>query len=409
MNEDRREMIYQANPLISGRKPFTSIEMRLFLLALQHVNPHLSKHDKFYDKHFEELFIPPAQVKKIFGHGEYLKRLEAICDGMTQKAVTVSYEEGGFKKYPVFGYIEYKPKEGLRIKFNEDMRPLLLDIFESGYGYTKVAAKQLFTLSSAYAVRLLELMLQYRGMMKNNVITRHFELDDLREKMDVKADEYQRINDFKKRVLNDPVREIEKSTMYKLSYTVTKTGRKITGFDIMMDCSEEVLSEAEVPPETTVKLEITPKKSDWHGLSEQAVNKLTTICGSNEEFLKRMDYAIKLVEKRKPSNLQGFLYKAIQDNYLQQEKDEQAAIEREIRAVQENNDWEQAAAKMFNGEIQVDEGRPEKPFDLSNPMERAQVNVIKNSLKKRNLSFTSRLRLEEHNMSVGRFIELYAD
>ena len=92
MIEDRRPVIYQANPLIEGRKPFGTIEMRLFLLALQHVNPHLSKDDKFFDQRFEELHLTPTQTKEIFGHGEYLNRLQSVCDGMAQKVVTVDYE-----------------------------------------------------------------------------------------------------------------------------------------------------------------------------------------------------------------------------------------------------------------------------------------------------------------------------
>lgn len=405
MNEDHRPVIYQANPLIEGRKPFSAIEMRLFLLALQHVNPHLSSNDKFYDQRFKELYLTPAQTKEIFGHGEYLNRLESICDGMTQKVVTVSYDDGGFKKYPVFGYIEYKPKEGLRIKFNEDMRPLILDIFESGYGYTKIAAKQLFNLSSSYAVRLLELMLQYRGMMKSSVIVRHFELDDLREKMDIGSGEYRRISDFKKRVLNDPIEDINRSTQYSLSYVPTKTGRKVTGFDFTMECNDMILETEKSPEE--IKLEKLPRKADWHGLSERSVNKLTTICGSNEEFELRMEHALKLAKKRNPENLQGFLYNAIKDNYRQQDIDAQAAIEREMRAVKENNEWEQVAAKMFSNEIRVKEDRPEMLFDLKDSMDVAIIRVIKSALKEKKLDFTVRSRLEEHNMSIPRFLELY--
>ena len=173
-----------------------------------------------------------------------------------------------------------------------------------------------------------------------------------------------------------------------------------------MDCSE-VIQESEVAP--NIKLEALPKVTDRHGLSEKAVTELTIICGSNEEFKKRMDYAIKIARERKVKNLQGFLYNAVKDNYLQQELDVQAAIKKEMQAMQENHEWEQVATKMFSNEIEVDNSRPEVQFDMNNAMEAAVVRIIKRELKQRNLSFTSRLRLEEHNMSVGRFIELYAD
>ena len=50
VNETRA--IYQSNPLIEARKPLNALEMRLFLLAVENVNPHISGNDKYYDKDF---------------------------------------------------------------------------------------------------------------------------------------------------------------------------------------------------------------------------------------------------------------------------------------------------------------------------------------------------------------------
>jgi len=404
MTEERRSVIYQANPLIEGRQPFGTIEMRLFLLALQHVNPHVSNNDRYYDEAFKELYLTPVQVKEIFGHGEYLKILEGVCDNMMKKVITVRSNEGGFIKYSLFGRIEYKPKEGLWIKFDNEMRPLILDIIKSGGGYTKLDAKQLFNLHSAYAVRLLELMLQYRGMMINNVITRHIELEELRFFMDVEEGKYKQTGSFVQTIVEAPVKDINQSTEYELSYEKTKTGRKITGFTFHLNCSA---IQANEDRHESVKLEVIPSPKNRHGLSKKIVNQLTTICGSNEEFELRMEHALKLAEERKPDNLQGFLYNAIKENYRQQDLDTQAAIERELKAIEENNEWEQAALKMFSGEIQTKEDRPEIPFDLTNPIEAVLVKIIKKSLKERKLGITEKSRLEEHNMSIPRFLELY--
>ena len=106
MNE-MRDVIYQSNPLIEGRQPFGAIEMRLFLLALQNVNPHVSKNDKLYDEAFKDLTLSPNEVKDIFGNGVYLKRIEEICVGMAEKVVTTKEEDGSFVAYPIFGRITF--------------------------------------------------------------------------------------------------------------------------------------------------------------------------------------------------------------------------------------------------------------------------------------------------------------
>ena len=45
-----REKIYQSNPLIEARKYMNNIELKIFILGLQGVNPHISNKDLHYDK-----------------------------------------------------------------------------------------------------------------------------------------------------------------------------------------------------------------------------------------------------------------------------------------------------------------------------------------------------------------------
>lgn len=399
LHKRKTPILYQSNPLIESRKPLNTIEMRLFLLAVQNVNPHISAKDKYYDKDFKELHLTPGEVKEIFGNGAYLSRLEKICTGMAEKVVTVKDKNGNFSAYPLFEAIEYKPQEGLYICFNNRMRPFLLDIYESGRGYTKVSMKQIFNLSSAYAMRLLELMLQYKGTMKNKIITRYIELENLRFLLDIKENEYRRVTDLRRFVLNAPIREINEKTQYVISYISQKKGRRIVGFTFSMDCSHII-------PDKAAKRTINLIKEEWHGLSENAVSKLTTICGSNEEFKRRMDYAVSLLPKRKPQNPQAFLYKAIEENYLQQELDMQAAIQKEMKAAEE---WKATAKERFHDAIELENGAQEIPFDTSDAMQKAMVSVIKTALKRRELDITSKRLLTEHGYTVARFIDVYCD
>ena len=268
MERKKAPEVYQANPLIEARKPMNALEMRLFLLAVAAVNPHLSEKDKYYDHEFKELHLKPGELKAIFGNGSYLTRLEEVCDGLMERTIKLRDGKGGFVIYTVFDVIRYKPKDGLRIQFNHNMRPFLLDIYESRKGYTRIGLKQIFQLSSAYAIRLLELMLQYRGTMQGKKIVRHIEVDDLRFLLNVDEAKYKLMAEFKRRVLDAPIREINQRTQYQLSYEPTKTGRKITGFTFTMDCSH-VTPDAVV--KETITLERALPKREWHGLSEQAM------------------------------------------------------------------------------------------------------------------------------------------
>lgn len=169
-----------------------------------------------------------------------------------------------------------------------------------------------------------------------------------------------------------------------------------------MDCSH-VLPESSASE--TVQVEMLPNKSFWHGLTRQAVDKLTIICGSNEEFEKRMKYAVTLAKRRKPKNVTAFLYKAIEEDYRRRDQEAKEAVEREIQAKAEREEWELVAQKMFADAISLDV--EETPFDESTEMGRASVRVVRDALKAGHLNITAKRLLEQQGMSVTRFIELY--
>lgn len=98
---ERRPIIYQANPLIEARKAMNALEMRLFLIALQDVNPHLSKNDRFYDKDFPMTHIAPSQVKEILGNGMYMTLLDKTCDSLSKRVLVIRTQDG-MKYVPLF-------------------------------------------------------------------------------------------------------------------------------------------------------------------------------------------------------------------------------------------------------------------------------------------------------------------
>lgn len=92
--------------------------------------------------------------------------------------------------------------------------------------FTKYDLEQVSQLNSAYAVRLYELLIAWRSKGKTPII----DLEDFRLRIGVSPNEYTIMGDFKKRVLEFSITQINKHTDITVSYEQHKAGRVITGF-----------------------------------------------------------------------------------------------------------------------------------------------------------------------------------
>lgn len=281
MRDSKNKAVYQLNPLIEARKGFDIMESRLFYLGLQDINPHLTEKDVYFDESFHDTIIPPYKLKEIFGRGQYLSgqylaEVDKAADRLIGRYISVKYEDG-WGKYTIFQHIEYKEGKGLILHFNEDMRPFLLDIYKSyhRYGFTKIEMHQIFILSSSYAMRILELLLQYRSCAVKGVITREIDLQELRNRLNVPANAYAgRINNFRKKVLDLPIDDINRHTFYNVSYVTVKKGRSIKAIRFTCDSSKSPKdNDFKETIEANPTIEKANKKSDGKTEHESNVDK----------------------------------------------------------------------------------------------------------------------------------------
>jgi plasmid replication initiation protein len=92
--------------------------------------------------------------------------------------------------------------------------------------FTSYELEQVAGLKSAYAVRLYELLIQWRSAGKTPV----FEINHFRNQLGLGVNEYPVMGNFKARVLDAAVKQINDHTDIKTTYEQHKTGRTITGF-----------------------------------------------------------------------------------------------------------------------------------------------------------------------------------
>ncbi len=111
----------------------------------------------------------------------------------------------------------------LEVTFAPDVVPLITRLEQH---FTSYQLKQVTQLKSKYSIRLYELLIAWREVGKVPQI----ELLDFREKLGIDADEYVRMSDFKVRVLEPSIKQINEHTDIIVTYEQHKKGRTITGF-----------------------------------------------------------------------------------------------------------------------------------------------------------------------------------
>lgn len=111
----------------------------------------------------------------------------------------------------------------LEITFAPDVVPLVTRLEEH---FTSYQLKQVSQLTGKYAIRLYELLIAWREVGK----TPQIELSEFRNRVGVEDNEYQRMELFKRRVLEPSIKQINEHTDITVTYEQHKKGRTISGF-----------------------------------------------------------------------------------------------------------------------------------------------------------------------------------
>ena len=311
--------VYQSNLLVGARKDFDLLGMKIFLLGLQGLNPHFSIQDKVFDEKFKEIFVPAIKLTEVFGNTWYLREIKTACEKMLDSTIEVDHSGGRFELRNLFRRLEYIPSEGLYVWFDDVLSPYVLNLLETS-GYTQIDAATLFRMSSPYAIRLLEVMLQYRNIEKFRVrreITREIKLNELRFMLNVPEDAYKgRLNNFRKFVLENPIREINERTDYKMSYKTLKDGRRVIGFEFKLNTNLVTSTATKSNSKPQLVSEAIEALMSL-GFTEKVARAIFGKCFDVEDCFSRINRAQALLVRSKTPirNQAGFLRKAIEQDW----------------------------------------------------------------------------------------------
>lgn len=412
-----RNDVYQSNPLIQARKNFDIMSTRIFFLGLRGLNPHFSEQDKYFDVEFKELFIPTSKLTEVFGGNTwYLHDLEKVCDKMFRTVVKIRPDDGGFELYHLFRKLKYVPNKGLYIWFDDLLRPYILDLFESR-GYTRINVSYMFRLSSPYAVRLLELLLQYQNIRQFKElmeIKRKLTIDELRFSMNVPEGTYKdRIDHFRKFVLDDPIREINTRTPYIVRYETIKQGRRIVAFEFALDTYN-------VPKDDDDDYKLKFGSDAIQalcslGFTERIARTIFAKCYDTADCFSRINRAQAVLarNKRPVRNKLGFLRKAIEENW-QVGREKSRRFERSVDStrtgrIKKDHDSMTSIGQILNTKSFIEDLIPDKPQSLSigrKKMPYTLAEVFINAIRKGQTLDLVEEHLRDYNTTIEKFIDI---
>jgi plasmid replication initiation protein len=213
--------VYKSNKVIEASYKLTLNEQKLILLCIAKSNPTKP--------------LLPTDVFEVTAT-EFAKSLDIALDGAYQALKESS--DHLFERYiiidnpdpdiPALKYtrtrwvssIDYLPDMGkVVVCFAQKMIPYLSEL---KHQFTKYDLKNVSGMSSAYGVRLYELLMQWISIGKREV-----SIEWLKQQFEISS-EYDRIFDFKKYVLEPAINDINNKSNLTVEWTQRKTGRNVT-------------------------------------------------------------------------------------------------------------------------------------------------------------------------------------
>ena len=212
--EMRSYKVVKSNDMIQkSRFHLSAQEQKIVLYLISRIKPE--------DKNFEWQEFNIADFCRVCGidstSGKNYKDVREIIRTIGDKSTWIMCENGIERLFRWITYAEIHHNSGLiKVRMQDDMKPFLLDLHER---FTQYELIYTIVMKSQYSIRMYELLksYEYRGRYK-------VDMDELKAMLF--ATKYKRFPDFKRKVLDVALREINTLTDLTITYTIIKVGRR---------------------------------------------------------------------------------------------------------------------------------------------------------------------------------------
>lgn len=246
------KLIYQHNVITSGRYDYSACMLDILFMVLSCLEK-----DKL------EYTIHTHDIEAITGRKWNYKQLREATESIGSRMFEIDTPES-YDQIWLFSRVKYLKGTGsFTIKLNDEATPYFFDLKNN---FTAMQLKSVLNCSSKYAKRLYAIACQWRS-----VGTKRFEIPELKKMLgliDKKGNEqFERISDFKKFVLDIARTQICENTDIEIDYELKKRGREF--FWITLQINSQKFKQLEIDFEKPLNIQKFASKLVTYGFNQE--------------------------------------------------------------------------------------------------------------------------------------------
>lgn len=276
MGSVMEQLVYKSNALIESAYRLSVLEQRIVLACIAQVR----RGDEITDQVLYK--VTAKDLAELSGGSVdslYSKLKDAVLRLMERKIWLKEEPNGGGKKPKVMiarwvQAITYNDTAGeIELRFAHDVLPYISQLKSHFTGYK---LKEVGQMDSAHAIRLFELLVQYRQLGQRDLA-----VDELRELLLLES-KYPKVAELKRWVIDPAVKQINAHSSLSVSYQQRKSGRKIVAFVFVF--KEKALPKSR----STQVIEHTPEKPKKVLKNQKEMDKLAREGESYPQLIDRL-------------------------------------------------------------------------------------------------------------------------
>ena len=235
--------VVKSNQVIEASYQLSAVEQRIVLAAISRI----PKNQPITD---DELYpVSVDELKQLGVHEKTAYRdLKEGINRLYERSINLSIDDKSIKMRWVQEIQFLDSQSVIGIRFSKPILPFISNLSRE---FTKYALSDIAGINSGYGIRIYELLVQYRQIGK-----REISVESLRTMLEL-GKKYPLFADFKKRVIDTAIDQINEYSPLKVTYEQKKTGRKVT--HIIFSFKEKSKS-------------ITHTSKDFYQLSDAQIN-----------------------------------------------------------------------------------------------------------------------------------------